>query len=134
MRSLPGTPTIYRVFCNPPPPPWPQAARDATLAAKKSEHRWEGASAALEVAKGELASCQLVVDEGSEAARLREQVRKCPGGPEGVTRGLRVWAGGRSLSSLCRKRRETWVDVKEGSEVREYDMREETWLSNVQVN
>lgn len=52
-----------------------QEAREAVLAAKKVEHLREEALLALEVARGELAASQLVVDEGSEAARLREQVR-----------------------------------------------------------
>lgn len=51
-----------------------QEAQGAALAAKKSEHLREEAAVALEVARGELKSCQLVVDEASEAARLREQV------------------------------------------------------------
>lgn len=51
-----------------------QEAREATLAAKKAEHLKDEASLALEVAKEELKACQLVVDEASEAARLREQV------------------------------------------------------------
>lgn len=51
-----------------------QEAREAALAAKKSEHLKEEASAALEEAQKELKACQLVVDEASEAARLREQV------------------------------------------------------------
>ncbi|CAM9173166.1 unnamed protein product [Ectocarpus fasciculatus] len=48
-------------------------ARDAALASKKSEHLREQASLALEAAREELKACQLVVDEASEAARLREQ-------------------------------------------------------------
>lgn len=52
----------------------PQEARDAALAAKKSEHLRDEAAAALEEARTELKACQLVVDEASEAARLRDQV------------------------------------------------------------
>ncbi|CAM9378673.1 unnamed protein product [Ectocarpus sp. 12 AP-2014] len=48
-------------------------ARDAALASKKSEHLREQASLALEAAREELKACQLVVDEASEAARLRGQ-------------------------------------------------------------
>lgn len=44
------------------------------MAAKKSEHLREEVSVALEEAKKELQACQLVVDEPSEAARLRQQV------------------------------------------------------------
>lgn len=53
-----------------------QEAREAVLAAKKCEHLKEEASAALEEARKELKASQLVVDEASEAARLREQVGK----------------------------------------------------------
>ncbi|CAM9150077.1 unnamed protein product [Scytosiphon promiscuus] len=49
-------------------------AREAALTAKKSEHLREEASLALEAARVELKACQLVVDEASEAGRLREQV------------------------------------------------------------
>lgn len=52
----------------------PQATRLAALELKKSERQKEEAVAALEAAREELKVCQLVVDEGSEAARLREQV------------------------------------------------------------
>lgn len=52
----------------------PQEAQSAALELKKSEHLKEEALAALEVAREEMKVCQLVVDEGSEAARLREQV------------------------------------------------------------
>lgn len=51
-----------------------QEAREATLAAKKAEHLKDEATLALEAARKELKACQLVVDEASEAARLREQV------------------------------------------------------------
>lgn len=43
--------------------------------AKKAEHLKDEASLALEVVIEELKACQLVVDEASEAARLREQVK-----------------------------------------------------------
>ena len=51
-----------------------QEAREAALAAKKAEHLKDEATLALEEAREELKASQLVVDEGSEAARLREQV------------------------------------------------------------
>lgn len=51
-----------------------QEAREAALTAKKSEHLREEASLALEAAREELKACRLVVDEASEAGRLREQV------------------------------------------------------------
>eukprot|EP00903_Cladosiphon_okamuranus_P011418 g10760.t1 len=51
-----------------------EEVREAVLAAKKAEHLKDEASLALEVAREELKACQLVVDEASEAARLREQV------------------------------------------------------------
>lgn len=75
----------------------PQEAREAVLAAKKSERLREEAAAALEAATGELASCRMVVDEDSEAARLREQVR---------TRGVR----GRGKFALPAPREHGWVD------------------------
>lgn len=61
-----------------------QEAREAALAARKAEHLKDEASLALDVAREELKTCQLVVDEASEAARLREQVNMAIASADGL--------------------------------------------------
>lgn len=109
-RPVPPTHAYDIQIPDPPhPPPYAhsdtlllvlQEARDIALASKKSEHLRQQAEADLEAARAELASCQLVVDESSEAARLREQVKKCARVSPGRHTVFRVSADGGELHFL----------------------------------